>query len=218
MDRFGTALLAIATFAGLGSAMGACSGTANIDDVFMSLDSDGTRRRNVFYTDSKEIHCVVEAGIGRDGVTIETLVRQVQRFDLDTGRVTATDRVIAQAESAPSRSTGPQKIDLVLDKNQIALIDTAPGATTTPTGTMPKAIETPFPVGRFACEAKLDGVSKGTAVFDIVLPDCPTSSIISNTLCYGFYPQGQQCKRYGVSSTSDTLCLCEKAKGWQCEP
>ena len=84
MRRLGAALAFVSLVA---SALPACTSTANISDVYMALDGDGNRKRNIFYTDTQSIHCVVEAGIGRDGATVEVLIRQVQRFDLDNGKM-----------------------------------------------------------------------------------------------------------------------------------
>ena len=213
MARFGAALALLSIVTTVGPA---CSQTANIDDVYMSLDSDGNRKRNIFFTDSKEIHCIVEAGIGREGVTIENLIRQVQRFDLDTGKTIDANRVVAQAENAPNRTDGPVKIDLALDKNQLATYDGVLVPVTDPNNPPPTPVDAPFPVGRFMCEARLDGVLKGTATFNVQVPDCPTAQILPATACYGFYPEGQECNQFGNSSDESGKCSCDKQKGWEC--
>ena len=213
MARFGAALGVLGIVL---SASTACSTTANIGDVYMSLDGEGLRKRNIFYTDTKDIHCIAETGIGRDGVTVEVLIRQVQRFDLDTSKTIPSDRVVTQVETSPTRTDGLAKLDTTLDKHQLGLYDGVAVPVTDPDNPPPAPADEPFPVGRFICEARLDGVLKGTATFNIQIPPCPTAQITPFTACYGFYPEGQQCKRYGDSSAEDDSCTCDKQKGWDC--
>lgn len=106
--RLGT--LAVTSLVLLGS-LASCTATARIDDVYMALDAAGNRKRNVFFTDTKEIHCVIEMGIGRPGTTVETIVRQLQAYDFEANRFFETDRVIANSETAPQRNEGIQKIE-----------------------------------------------------------------------------------------------------------
>lgn len=184
----------------------ACTATANIHDVYMALDSNGDRRRNIFFTDTKEIHCVAEAGIGRPGATIETLIRQVQRYDYDKNQFLDADRVVAQAELAPQPADGIQKLDLSLEK--------------------PKPIDggadqgddqdKPFPAGRYVCEVRLDGVLSGTAIFNILFPPCPTATITLGATCVGVYTAGLSCPRFGASSTEREGCTCTPDLGWRC--
>ena len=125
--------------------------------------------------------------------------------------------MIAQAEDTPGRSSGPAKIDLSLDKNRIAaVLGLTPVAD--PNNPTAQPTDAPFPVGRYVCETKLDGVASRTATFDIEVPPCPTAALLPNTACYGFYPEGQLCPRYGVTSSDGATCTCNKTKGWQCTP
>src|SRR5262245_53784856 len=91
-----------------------CSQTANVTEVWMSLDGDGSRRRNEFFTDTKEIHCVAKAGVGRDGVTIESFIRSVQLFDFDSGRYETIDAILAYAEFKADRAGQATTVDLSL--------------------------------------------------------------------------------------------------------
>jgi hypothetical protein len=183
--------------------LASCTATARISDVYMALDGNGDRQRTLFFTDTKEIHCVVEAGIGRKGVTIEALVRQLQAYDFVADKSFATDRVAANVEASPSPGDGIQKTD----------VDLKPSA---PDGS--DATGAPFPQGKFQCEAYLDGVLQQVALFDIVFADCPTATIQPATLCFGFYKQNTQCPRYGVTSRDPAQCRCSAAKGWECDP
>ena len=62
-------------------AMPSCTATANVSDVWLSLDADGARHRTVFYTDTKAIYCIAEVAAGRNNATLEMQLRRVQSFD-----------------------------------------------------------------------------------------------------------------------------------------
>jgi len=168
----------------------------------MSLDANGSRKRNVFFTDTKEIHCVVELGVGREGVTVEAIVRQLQAYDFEADRFFETDRVAANAENSPQPSTGIQKVDVTLKPSG-------------PTGE--DASGAPFPPGRFQCEAYLDGVLQQVSIFNIDFPDCPTAAIQPLTVCFGFYKNLDVCPRYGITSRDPAKCQCTDATGWSCD-
>ena len=177
-----------------------CTSTARISDVYMSLDADGNRKRNVFFTDTKEIHCVVEMGIGRKGTTVEAIVRELQYYDFATDQFRETDRVAANAENSPSPQEGIQKLDVLLK----------PAG---PDGS--DASGSPFPPGRFQCEARLEGELQQTTIFNINFPDCPTAGIHTGELCFGFYKNKTACPKYGASSHDPAGCTCTTA-GWDC--
>jgi hypothetical protein len=185
------------------AAVSSCATTARINDVYTALDSAGERRRNIFFTDSKEIHCVVEMGIGRPGVTVEGIIRSLQSYDFENDRYFEQNRVLANAENSPQRSTGIQLLDIVL----------RPAG---PDGA--DAAGQPFPPGRFVCEVSLDGELAKTAIFNVAFPDCPTASIRTGTQCFGFYKNLDVCPKYGLSSGDDRKCRCNKDKGWECDP
>lgn len=184
------------------SNLAACTSTARVSDVYMALDGNGDRKRTVFYTDSKEIHCVVEMGIGRKGVTIEALIRQLQGYDFAADNVFPTDRVVANAENSPSPGDAIQTLDVTL-KAQAPDGSNADGQ--------------PFPRGHYQCEAYLDGKLEGSAVFNIDFPECPASLITPGTRCFGFYRQNLACPKYGASSGEQPKCRCSTTKGWECD-
>ena len=192
----------VVTSAVLLPTLASCTATARVSDVYMALDAAGDRRRSVFFTDTKEIHCVVEMGIGRKGATIETIVRELQAYDFVADRFFATDRVIANVEASPTPADGIQTLDVVLKPK-------APDGSDTNDG--------PFLPGHFQCEAYLDGKLEQTAIFNVDFPDCPASTIQSGTLCFGFYKQNLECPRYGVTSRDSAKCHCSTATGWVCD-
>lgn len=183
-------------------ALSSCTATARINDVYMALDAEGDRKRSVFFTDTKEIHCVVEMGIGRDGTTIEGIIRQLQSYDFEADRFFDADRVAANIEAAPKRAVGIQNLDIAL----------------TPRGPDGEDVQdAPFPPGRFQCEVYLDGELQQVAIFNIDFPDCPQAAIKPKSPCYGFYRKDLQCPKYGITSRDPLSCTCRVLDGWECE-
>lgn len=187
----------------LGGVLTSCMSTARVSNVYMALDGNGDRERSVFFTDTKEIHCIVEVGIGRKGVTLQTVVRQLQAYDFVGDRFFPTDRVTASVESSPTPTDGIQK-------SGIALNPQAPDGSDAQGG--------PYLPGRFQCEAYLDGDLEQIAIFNVDFPDCPASTIFGGTACLGFYRQNLRCPKYGVTSKDVAKCTCSATKGWECDP
>ena len=197
--RLGARITALLVLCGT---LASCTSTARISDVYMALDGNGDRKRTVFFTDTKEIHCIVEAGIGRKGVTIETIVRELQSYDFVADRFFPSDRVSANVETAPSPGDGLQKTDVAINPKAPDGSDAAGG---------------PYAPGHFQCEAYLDGTLEQTAIFNVDFPPCPAAAIRPATTCFGFYKQNAQCPRYGVTSRDAAQCRCSPTKGWECD-
>jgi hypothetical protein len=181
-----------------------CSQTANITEVWTALDSEGLRRRNLFFTDTKEIYCVGKAGIGRDGVTIEAFVRQSRAFDFQKNDFVLVDRIAAYEEFSPERSQDPSIVDIAF-KPADAAIESEIGTN-----------DPPFPPGTYRCEMLLDGVLEGSATFDVEFPPCPPTEIIPGALCFGFYRIGDECPASGATGAPDPKCRCTLERGWEC--
>lgn len=196
------ALIAVAL--SLAPALASCSTTANVTDVYMALDSNGDRRRNEFFTDTKEIHCIAKAGIGRTDVTIEGSIRQLQRYNFDSNKFEDTNAVLAYAEFAAARSTGPQTLDLTLK----------PG----PPGQQDDGQDLPYVAGRYSCEILLDGALVGSAIFNVDFPPCPPAIIAGGSFCFGFYRENDQCPELGAGGAQDPKCTCTLRDGWDCPP
>lgn len=178
-----------------------CSTTANVTDVITALDPEGNRPRNVFFTDTKEIHCLFQAGVGRRGLTLEVTVRQIVNYDFVRREFYEVDRVYGYAEFSPDPSTTNQTLGIpVVPVNPI-------------TGEPDE--EQPYLPGRYQCEVRMDGELKGVAVYNVEFPPCPISYIFNRSPCYGFYEEGTQCPLYGITSRDPDACTCE-VQGWNC--
>jgi hypothetical protein len=198
MGRLGAVLVCAAAVGCTAS----CTSTANVSDVYLSLDGEGARKRNIFFTDSKEIHCIVEMGIGRKGVTIEVLFRQLQSYDFKQNKFFETDRVLASAENSPQPADGIQKYD-------VSLLPSGPNGEQVSGG--------PYPPGRYQCEARLDGALEQVAIFNIEFPECPTATIKPLSACYGFYRSPFECPKYGLTTRDPAKCRCSATAGWECD-
>lgn len=204
--RIGALIATLPTRAALAilvATLGSCTTTARVSDVYTALDGNGDRKRSVFSTDTKEIHCIVESGIGRKGTTLETLVRQLQGYDFVNDKVFDTNRVTANVETALTPADSIQKTDLILNPKG-------------PDGS--DAAGAPFARGRFQCEAYLDGKVEQIAIFNVDFPDCPASSIRPGTTCLGFYRPRMSCRKYGLTATDPAQCRCSPTAGWECDP
>lgn len=198
--RLGRLAAGALTAALLAGVTASCTATARVIDVYTALDSQGERKRQVFFTDTKELHCVTEAAFGRRGATLEVLFRQLQAYDRSNGKYFDTDRVYARAEFAPSTGDGRQFFSTrLVNINAIGEVDE----------------NAPLDPGRYECEVYLDGDKQDVAVFNIVFPDCPAAEIIGNKPCYGFFEDGRECPRYGLTSGDRAKCTC-RIPGWEC--
>lgn len=181
--------------------LSACSTTANVVDVYVGLDAPDntgqTRRRNVFFTDTKEIHCIAVVGQGRPDATFETFIHQSLSYDLFTKATKDVDRYLAYTEMTPGRSTEPVYLDVAFrveddEGNQL-----------------------PYPPGSYVCSVALDGVIMGSASFNILFPDCPPAIIPQGGICFGYYAVGTECPKYGELSEEPETCICDP-EGWRC--
>jgi hypothetical protein len=193
----------------------ACSQTANVDDLFMSLDADGSRRRTDFFTDTVSINCIAQMASSRADVTLEVLIRQTARFDFDQQQSLSANRVLAASELAPGVTNG-------------ATLEAVPLEKVDAQGKPSDAL--PYPAGSYTCEAYLDGQKQKTVNFDVQFPPCPDATILSGQPCKGFYRIDDKCPEFGASSTENVHCTCTANNlpidpqmnptggNWVCEP
>ncbi|MBL8606395.1 MAG: hypothetical protein JNL38_03705 [Myxococcales bacterium] len=182
--------------------LASCTSTIGIRDVYMSLDQSGARQRTSFFTDTQSIVCIIEYSAGREGATIEALIRQNTRYDFTNNSAPNADRVTGSLDVAAAKGAN-QVLALALTKK-----DPVTGE---------DKDDLPFPVGKYTCEVRVDGKLEDQAVFTIEFPPCPTSAIRPGSLCLGFYKEKQECPAFGASSKEPGSCRCDGPGGtWQC--
>lgn len=202
--RLGAAM--VAGLLAASSALPACSTTANVSDVWLSIDDDGSRRRDVFFTDSTAVVCVAEVGVGRKDVTVEMLIRRIRGAPYGTRDFAPENTVVVATDVHPEVTRGkPGKLFLKLTATKV--VD----------GKREEASDAPFTPGSYVCEVRLDGELQRSAAFNIDYPDCPTVAITQDQPCVGFYPLDPVtfCPRAGLTGDPTPACACTP-KGWDC--
>jgi hypothetical protein len=187
-----------------------CTSTANVSDVWMSIDDDGARRRTLFFADSASVVCIAEVGIGRRDVTVEMLIRQIRELPAGAGgtEFQETNRVVASNEIHPTPTSGRPAL------LALKMVPTATDAT----GNTQENDVAPFRPGSYVCEVLVDGKDSGQAAFNIRYADCPTARIVSGQPCAGFYATDPPtiCPANGASGSAEPTCTCSGAGGWEC--
>ncbi|MBX3200008.1 MAG: hypothetical protein KF894_17865 [Labilithrix sp.] len=189
----------------LSSVLPACSATANVGDVWMSLDEDGGRRRSVFFTDSAAITCIAEVGVGRQDVTLEILIRQIRGAAVGTDDFEPMDQVVLARDLRP---------DITKDGPALIAVTMVPSSIDEE-GRLKEDQEAPFSPGSYICEVMLDGVLQKSVAFNIDYPPCPTVLIREGTPCLGFYTFDTECPAGGASGQPQPTCVCS-GKDWVC--
>jgi len=163
--------------------------TAGLKEVFTSLDSGGARRREHFFADTKEIHCIGKMASGVADVTVSGTLRASELWDPNTETFKQVDAVLALKDVAPG--TGKDiSVDLEITREEGA----------------------PYVPGKYTCELAIDGEVEGSAAFDVAFPACPDAPIVSGGLCQGFVAPRSTCP--GAFSEP---CTCGHAGVWVCQ-
>ena len=187
------------------TALPACSTTANVSEVWMSIDEDGARRRSTFFTDSAAVVCLAEYGNGRQDVTIEMLIRRIRGTDFGQDAF-REENIVTNAIDFRPGVTGTRPATAVL-----RLVPTKEEE-----GKLVQDDEAPFAPGSYICEVRVNGELKGSAAFNIDYPDCPAAQILQDQRCEGFYVLDRECPRAGLTGEPQPTCSCT-SKGWDCQ-
>jgi hypothetical protein len=187
-------------------ALVACTTTANVSEVWMSIDEDGARRRSVFYTDSESVTCVAKVGVGRNDATFELLVRRVAEAPPGTDDYQPVNKVVVAREVHP---------DVTADAPAIIALSMKPTSVGSD-GKLKEDEDAPFTPGSYVCEVSVDGVTQKHAAFNIEYAPCPTVQIQQTAPCLGFYQAGTQCPAAGATGDPTPTCACTD-RGWQCD-
>lgn len=193
-----TALIALSTAP-------ACSNTAGVSEVYTSLDGDGSRRRDTFFTDSSEIHCIVKAMFGRPDVTIRATFHRIREYDFKKDAIVDADVYSSGGDLHPNRTDGrkePATLDFALQR-----VDAG--------GTPSDKVA--YVAGSYLCEVEIDGEIVKTAAFNVTFPECPLSFLRSGSTCLGFFKAKDQCPENGLKAENSPQCECDDKTGtWRC--
>jgi hypothetical protein len=194
------------------SLLPACTKTAGVADIYMSLDEDGARKRELFFTDSASITCVFKVGVGRANATFSALIRQIRELPFGQGGddFQPVNRVITSGDFHPGVTNGtPTLLTLKM----------VPSTIDPTTNEQKQDEDAPFAPGSYRCEVSIDGVPTDVAAFNIAYPDCPTAQIATGQKCAGFYAFSPPttCPKNGASGDPEPTCSCNGDKGWECQ-
>jgi hypothetical protein len=165
----------------------ACTHRAIVADVYMSIDSDGSRHRTEFFTDTESIYCIAKIVAAPMGTTVDARL------------------LLTESTTAPT----PQL--LALGEDVVGASDTK--ATDTFQVLKPSAMMNgPWPVGRFECDILIDGEAAASTTFAITMPSCPLYPAQEGVPCAGFYPPDARCP----AALSTQTCVCDVSGSWKC--
>jgi hypothetical protein len=164
--------------------------TVGVKDAYTALDVSGNRKRDVFYTDTESIYCVIEMASGVTDVTVISRLIANTIYDPFTGEPRPIGAIVDVDEQAPGAGDS-LTIAFEIEKD---------------------SDDDPYPAGAYTCEFLIDGALQATMDFEVRYPDCPFKPIESDTSCAGLVLYGTMCPgRLGGS------CECGADSGtWEC--
>lgn len=162
--------------------------TAGFKRSYMALDSQGERRRDVFFTDTEGIFCVAELASGVDDVTVRADFEQRAYYLPEDGSRVDLRRYIGSEELAPGAG------DELITSFELQ-----------------RSSDQPYDAGEFACLLYLNGDLEAEHAFRIDYPECPVSPVQPGVRCKGFVLDGSVCA--GVMGEP---CTCAASGAWEC--
>lgn len=190
----------------VGAGSVACSAASQVSDVYMALDTNGDRPRNVFFTDTKQISCNVD-WVGRNpDMTVQG--QFIQTWSENPPGSGALQECPTQPDGRPGCA--------LMGANEQAGPEGE--ATLSFTWTQQSASgggKEPYPVGRYECRIFVNGESAGIAQFEVQYPDgCPAdTAAVDGAACAGWVKLGATCRD---AADFTKTCTCGGAT-WSCQ-
>jgi hypothetical protein len=164
--------------------------SAGIKRAYMSLDSDGKRKRDFFFTDTETMFCVAEIASGREDLSVGGVWRATSFYSPVDGSQEPRNAVLALDEEAPGAGEDVRVFfELTMKENDV-----------------------PYPAGTFVCDLSLDGEVEESLDFEIRFPACPAAPLFSGFVCKDFVVDGSVCP----GATAGTNCTCAETGLWEC--
>jgi hypothetical protein len=163
--------------------------SAGIKRAYMSLDAEGDRKREVFYTDTEAIFCVAEIASGRDDLSVGGALRATSFYSSVDGSRQPANALLAIEEEAPGAGEDVRvSFELEIENDD------------------------PYPAGTFVCDLSLDGEVEESLPFEIRFPACPAAPLFSGLVCRDFVVEGSVCP----GAFAGTNCTCAQSGTWEC--
>jgi hypothetical protein len=170
-------------------ALGGCD-TAGFRDAYMSLDADGNRERQRFFTDTEAIYCIGKLASGVDDLTVTASIRAQQLYSPHDGSASKVDFQVGAKDIAPGAG---EDITVAFELER-------------------ENDDAPYGAGKFVCELAIDGEVRERLPFEVAFPRCPEAPISVGTACAGFVLEGARCP-----NPLGHPCTCGGEQGWQCQ-
>jgi hypothetical protein len=180
-----TSPLLLALFVALTSV--ACD-SAGFKRGYMALDSEGERERDVFYTDSEGIFCVVEMASGREDVTVKAELHAQAFYVPPDGHAEEASVFIAAEEEAPGAGE-----ELTVSFEWV------------------RDADEPYPAGVYECRLFLEDELEETLPFEVRYPECPVAPVVNGLSCDGFVLPNARCP----GAFEGRICTCRDGV-WRC--
>ena len=164
--------------------------TSGFKETFMALDSSGQRRRQHFFADTEEIHCIAKMASGVDDVTVTGVLRAQRLWDAKRAAFRDEDVLEATDEVAPGAGK-----DIIVDFKLKRVNE-----------------DGPYTPGDYTCELSIDGELQAVVPFDIAFPACPAAPVVQGGFCQGFVAPGSTCP-----SLIGAPCQCGTSGDWECQ-
>lgn len=164
--------------------------TTGVKETFMALDASGDRRREHFFVDTEEIHCVSKMASGVADITVSGALRAQRLWDPASAKFRDQDVLIATEELAPGAGK-----ELLIDFKLKHSDD-----------------RWPYLPGNYTCELSINGELEAVVPFDIAFPDCPAAPLVAGGLCEGYVAPGAKCP-----SLVGRPCVCAESGAWECQ-
>lgn len=164
--------------------------TTGVKESFMALDGSGDRRREHFFVDTEEIHCISKMASGVADITVSGALRAQRLWDPVSRKFRDHDVLISTEELAPGAGK-----DLLIDFKVEHPED-----------------NWPYLPGNYTCELSINGELEVVLPFDIAFPDCPAAPLVAGGLCEGYVAPGAKCP-----SLIGRPCVCGDSGAWECQ-
>jgi hypothetical protein len=184
----------------VGSQLAACNDTGT-QDVYMSPDTGGQRRRTEFVTDSEAINLIVKYSTGREDLTIRA---EFFAVELEPDSIDQPLAVDGSAESLGTSGIGTVQAFTLKRKDGVEL--PKPNDPNAPDDVIDGQIVEPWPVGDFRARVLFDDEEVAVVPFKISWSECPSTMPAQNTPCRQFKPDGNCVYFEGTVSQVDCAC------------
>jgi len=191
-----TLVTAVVGAVGLTTASTGCTGTGQVRQIFMSLDGEGNRVRDIFYTDTTTIDCdVVFSAVGTDNTVDAQIIQTTGESKLYDGNndLGAVSYLWSTAETVPNAGLSTLSFSF------------------TPPTALDGGTPVPWAVGHYKCVIQVNGATAGDSEFDIdyPTPDCPAAGGAYDGLsCIG-NKGNDHCPSDSAYDPNNPTCRCQ---------